>query len=148
MIFYKANTRPEVDCPKCHYITPVPDGEVGKLPRNYALIDVISTSAYSDITTPQFDSHAEEAVVGPVCDVHGDHIISYCLQDDVLVCSSCQLYGIHKGHQCLLVPEASEHFHSKLCQLNPEIGKKKEKMEELLERVEETRQAVEKKGGR
>ena len=92
------------------------------------------------------DTHSED-VPHPVCKVHQDHILGYCLDDDVLVCSSCQLYGAHKGHNCLLVAEAAERQRKKLCQLNPEVDKQREQMQGLLKQVEENLESVEKNGG-
>ena len=153
LIFYKANSRPEIDCPKCHDITPVPDNDVCKLPKNFGLIEVISSSVPANshaalVNPPQISNDDVMDASHPVCQVHKDHISGYCLQDDVLVCSSCQLYGAHKGHNCLLVPEAADQLRAKLCQLNPEVEKQKKQMHVLLKQVEDNLQKVEKNGGR
>ena len=152
-MFYKANSRPEIDCPKCHEITPVPDDDVCKLPKNFGLIEVISSSVAASHNTALSNTPqllAEDDVTDlkhPTCSVHMDRISSYCLEDDELVCSSCQLYGPHKGHQCLLVTEAAKQFRERLCHLNPEVDKQREQMQGLLQQVEDNLQKVEKNGG-
>ena len=152
LMFYKSNSRPEVDCPKCHVITPVPDSDVNKLPKNFGLIEVISSSAASHHYTminesPQLSGANDRVEEHPVCEVHKDHISSYCTEDNTLVCSSCLLYGEHKGHKCLLVTEAAELERAKLRRLNPEVDRQKERMQSTLQEVEENLQKVEKNGG-
>ena len=155
-MFYKSNSRPEVDCPKCHIMTPVPDSDANKLPKNFGLIEVISSSTTSEhhhtalselplLSGGMTNSTAEEH---PVCEVHKDHISSYCIEDDTLVCSSCLLYGEHKGHKCLLVTEAAELERAKLRRLNPEVDRQRERMQNTLRQVEDNLQKVEKNGGR
>ena len=155
-MFYKSNSRPEVDCPKCHILTPVPDSNANKLPKNFGLIEVISSSTTSDhhhtalnespdLSGGETNSTAEEH---PVCEVHKDHISSYCIEDDTLVCSSCLLYGVHKGHKCLLVTEAAELERAKLRRLNPEVDRQRERMQNTLQQVQDNLQKVEKNGGR
>ena len=152
---FKADRRPEVDCPKCHSITPVPERNVDKLPKNYGLIEVISSSATPQHPTalddpPQLsDPESDyERVERPVCKVHGDHISSYCIEDGTLVCSSCLLFGKHKGHKCLMVSEAAELERTKLRQLNLEVDSQREKMQSTLEQVEDNLKKVEENGGR
>lgn len=154
LIFYKVDHRSEVNCPKCHTVTPVPDRNVDKLPKNFGLIEVISSSAtphhHSALTnSPQLSGHEsnDRAIEHPVCKVHKDHISSYCTEDDTLVCSSCLLYGVHKGHQCLLATEAAELERAKLRRLNPEVDKQRERMQNTLGLVEDNLQKVEKNGG-
>ena len=152
-MFYKANCRSEVDCPKCHTITPVPSSRVDNLPKNFGLIEVISSSvaprhhAALNDDPPQHVTESPE-VDHPICRVHKDHISGYCMDDDTLVCSSCQLYGPHKGHKCLLVTEAAEQERAKLRRLNPEVDRQREKMQCCLQQVEHTLQQVEKNGGK
>ena len=155
LIFYKANSRPEIDCPKCHSITPVPDNDVHKLPKNFGLMEVIISSSSAThvchtalASSPRMsDSDMVADTSHPICKVHKDRISSYCLDDDVLVCSSCQLYGEHKGHKCLLVTEAAERQRSKLSLLTPDVEKQREMMQGLLEQVDGNLQKVEKNGG-
>lgn len=151
-MFYKADTRPEVDCPKCHTVTPLPDGEVDNLPRNYGLLEVISASGaphqHSDFEDPPESPPNTSKVEHPKCQVHKDHISSYCLDDNVLVCSTCQLYGEHKGHKCLLVTDAAEQERLKLRRLNPEVDQQRERMQLSLKQVKETLEQVESNGGR
>ena len=150
-MFYKVDCRPEVDCPKCHVITPVPDSKVDNLPKNFGLLEVI-TSSVAPCHHPSL-SHTPEnttntaKVEHPICQVHKDHISSYCMEDDVLVCSTCQLYGKHKGHKCLLVTDAAERERSKLRRLNPEVNRQRERMQCSLKQVQETLQQVERNGG-
>lgn len=155
LMFYKANSRPEVDCPKCHSITPVPERNVDKLPKNYGLIEVISSSTTPQHHTaladpPQLSGHESsyERVERPLCEVHKDHISSYCVEDSTLVCSSCLLFGEHKGHKCLMVSEAAGLERAKLRQLNPEVASQREKMQTTLEQVEDNLKKVEENGGR
>lgn len=152
LMLYKTDSRPEIKCPKCHSITPVPGSKVSNLSKNFGLIEVISSvdsshhlsGGLSDI--PQM-SQDDRDMNHPICKKHKDHISSYCLEDDCLVCSSCQLYGTHKGHKCLLVTEAAELQRTKLCQLNPRVNDQREKMQRSLQQVEDNLQRVEKDGG-
>ena len=151
LIFYKVHARAEVDCPKCHKVTPVPDKDVKTLPKNFGLIEVISSSQsthhHTALASTQVTDNSAADLSHPVCVVHKDRISSYCLEDDKLVCSSCQLYGPHKGHNCLLVTEAAKQFREKLSELNPEVQKQREQIQSLLHHVEDNLKKVEENGG-
>ena len=69
------------------------------------------------------------------------------MEDGTLVCSSCLLFGEHKGHKCLIVSEAAELERMKLCQLNIDVNSQREKMQTTLEQVEDNLKKVEENGG-
>ena len=154
-MLYKTDSRPEIKCPKCHNITPVPGSNVSNLSKNFGLIEVISSveSSHhldgepSNISRMSHNDQDDQDMDHPLCKEHKDHISGYCLEDDCLVCSSCQLYGAHRGHKCLLVTEAAELQRTKLCKLNPRVNDQREKMQSSLQQVEDTLQKVEKNGG-
>ena len=150
-MFYKSDSRPDIKCPKCHDITPVPESSAENLPKNFGLIEVISSigdhrSPGELKDSPQL-SRDDREMTHPLCQEHMDRISSFCLEDDTVVCSSCVLYGAHKGHKCLLLAEAAERQRQKLCQLNPEVNKQRKKMQCSLQQVEDSLLRVEKNGG-
>ena len=157
LLLHSVRPQPEVDCPKCHTITPIPESRVDKLPKNYGLLEVISCSSSSRSpsvleTTPQLNQEKRERGgergEGHYCKEHGDHISSYCVQDDTLVCSSCLLYGVHKGHHCLSVSSAARMEREKLRKLNPEVFRQRRRMESTLAQVEARLKEVQVSGGR
>ena len=157
LLLHSVSPQPEVDCPKCHTITPILESRVDKLPKNYGLLEVISCSSSSRSpsvleTSPQLHQGKREregeSGEGHYCKEHGDHISSYCVQDDTLVCSSCLLYGVHKGHHCLLVGRAAEVKRENLKKLSPEVFRQRKRMESTLTQVEARLKEVQEAGGR
>ncbi|XP_040203051.1 E3 ubiquitin-protein ligase TRIM39-like [Rana temporaria] len=62
------------------------------------------------------------------CSVHKKILEYYCTEDDTCVCVSCSMIGVHKGHEMTSLDEASE--------------KKKETLQKLLTKREETEERV------
>ena len=73
--------------------------------------------------SPQHLSHS------PFCEEHGDHLTSYCEEDNVLVCSSCMVYGSHKTHSCKPVLELSQEYRRTLCKINPLVAQQVDHLE-------------------
>lgn len=65
-----------------------------------------------------------------------------------MICSSCELYGAHRGHETAFLKEAAVKERKKLQMLDPEVVKQKQKMKLSLARVEGTRQEVQEAGGK
>ena len=83
----------------------------------------------------------------PQCPDHDDYLRSYCLKDGTLICSSCELYGDHRGHPTQFLTEAAESERKRLAQLNLAVVERKDKMKAGLAGVEKTRREVQKEGG-
>ncbi|KAJ4458956.1 hypothetical protein PAPYR_5244 [Paratrimastix pyriformis] len=41
-----------------------------------------------------------------MCPEHDKELELYCMEDRVIVCSHCMIFGAHKGHSCIKFPEA------------------------------------------
>lgn len=137
-------------CPKCQQATFIPDRNIDKLPRNFALMDVIrslprSRSASPPETRPQAEGAAPTALAK--CPDHGDHLTSYCVNDNKLICSTCLVYGSHVGHKTLGIKEAAAENRKKLLELNPEVLRQCKRMEAAVVQVEAVCESVQKTGG-
>lgn len=152
-----ASTPVRIYCPMCHAPTQIEGKDIERLPKNYGLLDVMAStpSSYASSAggstmgrhfTPTAQQEGQLAAI--YCPDHGDHLSSYCIKDNTLVCSSCLLYGAHKQHKCLLVNEAAKMSRDKLQQLNPEVLRQKKRLEEALVEVEAVAERVQESGGR
>lgn len=151
-------TPAEIGCPVCHTPTQIDGRNVGQLPKNYGLLEVISSNPSSYMSrvgglsmagrgdSPIVQKKEDQTAI--FCPDHGDHLSSYCVKDNTLVCSSCLLYGNHKQHKCLLVTEAAKIGREKLQQLNPEVLGQKKRLEEALVDVKSVMERVQTSGGR
>ena len=139
-----------VCCPKCQRPTHVPDQNVDNLARNYALMEVIRSLPKSHSSSPEMERRVLDP--GPSqdtfkCADHGDHLTSYCINDDKLICSTCLVYGSHLGHRTLGIKEAAAQNRKKLHELNPEVLQQRKKMELAVAEVEAVCKSVQKTGG-
>ena len=153
-----SGTPVEIGCPMCHTPTQIDSRDVEKLPKNYGLLEVISSnlSSYASRVgglsmawrsdSPTVQKKGDQVAI--FCPDHGDHLSSYCIKDNTLVCSSCLLYGNHKQHKCLLVNTAAKISREKLQQLNPEVLGQKKRLEEALVDVKRVMERVQTSGGR
>ena len=141
LLYYPNHSRPEVDCSKCHTVTNVKDRRADTLPKNYGLLEILGTSSTFCCPPVSDKLEQEKKTTSPeeeihYCREHGDRISSYCIEDNTLVCSSCLLYGEHKGHHSLFVNSAAEQEREKLMKLNPAVFRQRKEMETALAKVE------------
>ena len=118
------------------------------LSKNFALIhwvrvldeprQKISQTVVPNVATPQLQK----------CPEHNDYLRTYCLKDGKLICSSCELYGPHKGHPTRFLNEAALEEREKLNTLNPEVLKMKQMMERALHKVDGMCKEVQACGGK
>ena len=92
-----AHTSNELKCPTCSSINRIRNGDVTNLTKNFALL---SCRPQSSNQPPQRRRH--------YCKEHDHEKRIYCNACKVLVCAYCQLYGEHKGHDCVIATEASQ----------------------------------------
>ena len=122
-------------------MTPVNDGDLSSLSKNFALLEVLRTISTSPIPLPQHpesDGERASSLLPPLkCPEHGDQLTSFCVKDGSLICSSCLVYGSHKNHNMLPVSQAAVEYREKLCKLSPEVLGQKKRMEEALTTVNE-----------
>lgn len=120
---------------------------MSNIPKNYALLNVLR-----DITPTRRQSRKEEhdAVTKqvPKCPEHDDFLRSYCMDDGELVCSSCELYGSHKGHRTQFVSEAALEEKKRLKALRPDVLRLRDRMEKALYAVENICADTQKAGGK
>ena len=144
-------TSSSVVCPKCQQHTLVPDRNIDKLARNFALMEVIRSLPRSRSCSPSEvrprDVATVPTVVIPKCTDHGDHLTSYCVNDNKLICSTCLVYGSHVGHKTLGIKEAAAESRRKLLDLNPDVLQQCKRMEKSAVEVEAMCEAVQKTGG-
>lgn len=145
----------EIDCPTCHRVTLIEGRTVSGLPKNYPLmslmrmLDSSSSSVKGGRKISRNNNDEETHVVQPPkCPEHDDYLRSYCLKDGTVICSSCELYGSHRGHPTQFLNEAASAERGKLEQLNGEVFKQKQRMMVALSGVESMCQQVKEAGGR
>ena len=143
----KPTTTSQVDCPICHCLTDIPSGSVKDLPKNYPLMTMISS--YSSATTGRKISQPQpqHQSTMPKCPEHDDYLRFYCQKDGTLICSSCELYGSHRGHQTMFLNEAALGERRQLGKLNVAVSEQKLRLSQALARVEETCRQVQSTGG-
>ena len=101
-------------------------------------VPVISGSSRS----PQHLSNA------PFCQEHGDHLTSYCEEDNMLVCSSCMVYGSHKHHSCKPVLELAHEYRRTFHKITPCVSQQvdtvKAGMDEVTSIIKDVKENSEK----
>lgn len=136
-----------LSCPKCHHKTSVPQtfNGVNSLAKNYGVLEIMYSQPSlfvkgANVTVQENPSKLRSSV--PLCEEHGDQLSSYCQEDDTLVCSSCLLYGKHKGHGSKLLKDAAADCRQMLVKLTPEVAEKISSMEEAVQEVERVMEKV------
>ena len=130
-------------------MTVVEYNTVSSLPKNYPLMSIVRETAqlgrkFSRGRGPS----PTPSLQPPQCPEHGDDLRSYCLKCRELVCSSCELYGNHRGHPTKFLNEAAQMERTRLQDLNKEVLKQKQRMKVAALNVEDTRKAVQEAGGK
>ena len=139
----------EIDCPTCHRVTLIEGRTVSGLPKNYPLMSLMRMLDSSSFKGRKISRKEDNTLIQPPkCPEHDDYLRSYCLKDGSLICSSCELYGSHRGHPTKFLNEAASTERSKLEQLNGEVFKQKQRMMVALSGVESMCQQVKDAGGR
>ena len=95
---YRSRLEREILCPHCKTPCLVPDGDVLKLPKNYALLEIMSEQ-------PQIKTIPENTL----CKTHNIVKKSYCFNCQDLVCPYCQMIN-HQNHNCQITIEAIKVF--------------------------------------
>lgn len=94
------HTSNELKCPTCNSINRIRNGDVTNLTKNFALLSCRPQSSNQPPQRSQRSRH--------YCKEHDHEKRIYCNACKVLVCAYCQLYGEHKGHDCVIATEASQ----------------------------------------
>ncbi|KAJ4461511.1 putative tripartite motif-containing protein 10 [Paratrimastix pyriformis] len=103
-------TGPILTCPLCQ--TPTPVGEWKKNTALTALLAMFRPSGGGALTLRQSpvppSPMPDVRVLAPsrMCPEHDKELELYCMEDRVIVCSHCMIFGAHKGHSCIKFPEA------------------------------------------
>lgn len=135
-------------CPNfCHEPTLVKGYKVANIPKNYALLNVLREVSPTRRRSRREEADAVTRLV-PKCPEHDDFLRSYCVDDGRLVCSSCELFGSHKGHRTMFVNEAALEERKSLKVLRPDVLKQRDRMEEARHLVEGICADTQKAGGR
>lgn len=95
--FAAAHASNELKCPTCSSIIHIHNGDVTKLTKNFALLSCRPQVSKQPL---QRSRH--------YCNEHHHEKRVYCKECKVLVCAYCQLYGEHKGHDCIIATEAAQ----------------------------------------
>lgn len=135
-------SHPVINCPKCNSETQVQDRNVTNLRKNYDLLEAIVTMSVPSGPSAAFDTPdnlERNRSMSPVeikCVEHGDHLSSYCKKCEVLVCSSCLVFGSHRDHTNKFVGEAATEYREQFQNIHPEVQKQRNRMESVLVDVE------------
>ncbi|KAM4698677.1 uncharacterized protein WCC33_014200 [Rhinophrynus dorsalis] len=76
------------------------------------------------------------------CPVHKELLKYYCSEDGACICVSCCLAGEHRGHQVELLNEASEKKKEKLRDVLKKLDSKREETEKRVQGLQERRREV------
>ncbi|KAG8453086.1 hypothetical protein GDO86_004774 [Hymenochirus boettgeri] len=76
------------------------------------------------------------------CSVHNELLHFYCQQDRSCICASCSTIGEHKGHKLDLLNEASEKKKVKLRNLLQKVNNNKEEIRKRTHSLEEDRKRI------
>ncbi|KAM3926616.1 E3 ubiquitin/ISG15 ligase TRIM25-like [Leptodactylus fuscus] len=79
------------------------------------------------------------------CSVHKKVLEYYCTEDAACICVSCCLIGKHNGHKMESLDEASEKKKKKLRNVLQKLMTKREKTEESVQNLEESRRKAQEK---
>ena len=112
----------QVDCPMCNFVTTVENNSINSLPKNYPLMGIVREA----VQQGRKSSRGERRDASPTaylqtCLEHDDYLRSYCLKCQTLVCSSCELYGNHRGHPTKFMNEAALTERTKLKDLKERL---------------------------
>ena len=145
----------QVDCPICNYVTVVESNSVSSLPKNYPLMGIVRETMQQRRKISRGGEHSRggsppnASLQQPsTCPEHDDYLRSFCLKCKTLVCSSCELYGNHRGHPTKFMNEAAMVERQRLQDLNEAVLRQKQKMQVAVLNVEGTRRAVQEEGGK
>ena len=144
-----------IRCPKCNHPTQIPSHGVDSLIKNYGVLEIMFShpsmyrNRYSNKIT---DTQSLEEMKGredlnpqslvPICSEHGDSLSSFCTKDNILVCSSCLVYGDHKQHPCKLVKEAALECHRTIAQLVPDVEEKSREMQSAIKEIHKMKERI------
>ena len=138
-----------VACPKCCTLTPLSKQSVELVPKNFGVLEILSNPPNAaTLDSPPSITGSSRRDDNVFCPDHGDHLSSYCLTDNKLVCSSCLLYGAHKQHECLLVKEAADQRRSLLNNLIPDLRTHKATLEAARTSVDRASKQIQEAAGR
>ncbi len=134
----------------CSCVTIVENNLVSSLPKNYPLMEIVreTTQQGRKISHTTRDGSPMASLQPPQCPEHDDYLRSYCMKCKTLVCSSCELYGSHRGHPTKFLSEAALMERTRLKDLNVAVFKQKQKMKVAVLNVEEACKAVQEEGGK
>jgi hypothetical protein len=107
-----SSIKTSVSCSLCRQVCALPNGDAGKLPKNYSLADVASEATKDTLS---FTITASAAGVDPrfLCKTHDQKIVLYCKDCKVLACAVCGLIS-HSKHTCIESGDADEEFKMKI----------------------------------
>ena len=83
-------------CPICKSSNHVQGGDVSNLTKNFALLCLRDGGGGAGKGSKHY------------CREHEHEQRIYCQQCQVLVCAYCQLYGLHKAHECVIASEVCQ----------------------------------------
>ncbi|XP_018423511.1 PREDICTED: nuclear factor 7, ovary-like [Nanorana parkeri] len=94
----------------------------------------------------QHNTTVDHVLVEPIrsfedrkCSLHKEVLKYYCCRDNISVCASCSVTGSHKGHQVVLLNEASDKKKEKLKTIAKDLKFDSWKLEKRLEKLQNHR---------
>ena len=78
---------------------------VNKLKRAKALAASRNASSADSSKASSVVVESSKSMIEMVCSEHQQKMSSFCLEDSLMVCLKCLLYGKHKGHESLDLDE-------------------------------------------
>ena len=87
----------ELKCPTCNHVNHIYNRDITSLTKNFALL----SCRPQNVKSPQSKNRQ-------YCEQHDHEKRIYCNDCKHVVCAYCQLYGDHKGHDCVIATEVSK----------------------------------------
>ncbi|XP_062500833.1 uncharacterized protein LOC134178065 isoform X2 [Corticium candelabrum] len=146
-----------VTCPTCKRPTPTGlhrhtlfssghplSSGVESLPKNFVLLDLLANiSGTCTERGAAAQGTAPTAVEnGTKCLEHDEVKKVYCRDDKRLICIYCQVYGEHKGHDCVLAAEAVVEQHHAIEDHLRTLRSRHDELQRAFRRIEGTAVAV------
>ena len=112
---------------------------VESLPKNFVLLDLLGNILGSGQSSGLSPTSNEAAAK---CSKHDEVKKVYCRDDKQLICIYCQVYGEHKGHDCVLAAEAVEEQHEAIEEYVDTLQSKQDELQQAYRKIDDTAVAI------
>ncbi|XP_071786809.1 uncharacterized protein [Asterias amurensis] len=136
-----------IRCPTCKGDTLIPglSNDITKLAKNFGVLEILE--GIEDGGRVVDGATTLDPVL--LCNEHENEPKKvFCLQDELLICIYCQVYGSHQGHQCQLVTVLADESRKMIGSFVERLNEQKDSTVSVSRAVNETVAAVQVKEDR